>query len=369
MISIDARIARRDFTLDIDFTSAARVTALFGRSGSGKSTTIAVIAGLLTPERGRVEVDGTVLLDTARGIAVPKHKRRIGLVFQDAQLFPHMSVRQNLEYGRWFAPKGEPQAAFDAVVATLGLGHLLERAPGRLSGGEKQRVAIGRALLAGPRLLLLDEPLASLDRERKLEILPLIETLAREHGVPVIYVSHAIEEVARLAGHVVMLEAGRITAQGAPEDVLSRSFAGQAAGLEPGGADRFAVASVLSGTVGDYDVAFALTPLEHPAGHVFLPGRIGPRGSLVRIVVRATDVALATQRPRSLSIRNVLQGTVTAVTAGEGPVAMVEIALAGQGRLTATVTRLAVDELGLGEGDHVFALIKTVALDERPVVV
>ena len=366
MISIDARQVRRDFTLDVNFASDARVTALFGRSGSGKSTTIAVIAGLVAPEHGRIEIDGEVLLDTARGFCVPKHKRRIGLVFQDAQLFPHMTVRQNLEYGRWFAarsPSGDrPLGAIDPVIDTLGIGHLLERAPGRLSGGEKQRVAIGRALLSAPRLLLLDEPLASLDRDRKLEILPLIETVAREHGVPVIYVSHAIEEVARLAGKVVMLDAGRVVGQGAPEDVLSRGFTGM-----DGGPDRFALASVISGTLGDYDAAFALTPLEHPAGRIFLPGRIGARDASVRVVVRATDVALATQRPRSLSIRNVLQGTVTAVTAGEGPVATLDIALTGHGRLKATVTRLAVDELGLGEGDHVFALIKTVALDERPV--
>ena len=365
MISIDARLARRDFTLDIAFASDAQVTALFGRSGSGKSTTISVIAGLLAPDSGRIEIDGVVLLDTTRGLSVPRHKRRIGLVFQDAQLFPHMSVRQNLEYGRWFAPKDERLAAIEPVVETLGIGHLLERAPAGLSGGEKQRVAIGRALLAGPRLLLLDEPLASLDRDRKLEILPLIETLAREHRVPVIYVSHAIEEVARLAAKVVVLEGGRIVAQGTPEDVLARSFGSAAA--EDGAADRFALASVIAGKLGEYDAVFALTPLEHPAGRVYLPGRIGAPGTPVRVVVRATDVALATQRPRSLSIRNVLQGTVTAVRAGDGPVAAIDIALTGHGRLAATVTRLAVEDLGLGEGDHVYALIKSVALDERPV--
>ena len=359
MISIDALLVRRDFTLDIAFASDARVTALFGRSGSGKSTTIAVIAGLLRPERGRIEIDGEVLFDSARGIYTPKHRRRIGLVFQDAQLFPHMTVRQNLEYGRWFAADRRSLGSIDRVVATLGIGELLDRAPARLSGGEKQRVAIGRALLAEPRLLLLDEPLASLDRERKLEILPLIEALAHEHEVQVIYVSHAVEEVARLAGAVVVLDRGKVVAHGAPDDVLSTSATGAT--------DRFAMLSVLSGQLADYDAEFALTPLLHPAGRIFVPGRIGAAGAFVRVVIRANDVAVATQRPRSLSIRNVLQGTVTAVSAGDGPVAVVEIALTGGARLLATVTRLAVHDLGLGEGDDVYALIKSVALDERPV--
>lgn len=366
MIRFEAHLPRNGFVLDTAFTGAPGVTALFGPSGSGKSTVIGIIAGLVRPGRGVVEIDGEPLLDTSRGIAVPSHRRRVGLVFQDAQLFPHMTVRQNLSFGRWFARRRAGLVAFDAVVGTLGIPHLLARRPAQLSGGEKQRVAIGRALLAAPRILLLDEPLASLDRARKLEILPLIETLARDLGVPVIYVSHAIEEVTRLAEKVIVLERGRVVAQGAPEDVFP---AAGRTGLQSDGpgADRFALASVVSGRLGAYDGAFALTPLEHPAGKLFLSGRIGASGDRARVVVRATDVALATQRPRSLSIRNVLEGTVTAVRTTAGPVAIVEIALAGQGRLNASITRLAVEELGLGEGDHVFALIKTVALDERPV--
>lgn len=359
MIRVQALLERADFKLDIAFSGGPGVTALFGRSGSGKSTTIGVVAGLERPDRGVVEIDDQTLLDTGRGIDLPRHKRRVGLVFQDAQLFPHMSVSQNLRFGRRFAPKDFPLVAIDPVIETLGIGHLMERRPARLSGGERQRVAIGRALLASPRLLLLDEPLASLDRERKLEILPLIETLAREHRIPVIYVSHAIEEVTRLADKVVVLDAGRVVGEGPPEDVF------QTLGTSAG-EDRFAAASVIAGRLGEYDETFGLTPLEHPAGRLYLSGRVVGRNAEARVVIRATDVALATQRPRSLSIRNVLEGTVAALHSDQGAVATVDVALAGQGRLLATVTRLAVEELGLGPGDHVFALIKSVALDERP---
>ena len=359
MISVDAVVTRPGFSLDVAFASDARVTGLFGRSGSGKSTTIGVIAGLVRPERGRVVVDGTVLLDTERRIFVPVHKRRIGLVFQDAQLFPHLTVRQNLDYGRRFAAVPDQAIEPGHVIETLGIGHLLERMPDRLSGGERQRVAIGRALLASPRLLLLDEPLASLDGQRKREILPLIEMLAATHEVPVVYVSHAIEEVTRLAAKVVVMEAGQVIAQGAPETVFPAIAPHEAA-------DRFALASVITGRLGAYDEAFALTPLDHPAGRLYLSGRMGSDGAEARVVVRATDVALATQRPRSLSIRNVLEGTVARVHLDAGPVATVDVALSGHGRLAATVTRLAVEELGLGEGDRVFALVKTAAIDERP---
>jgi molybdate transport system ATP-binding protein len=344
----------------VAFTNEAGITALFGRSGSGKTTTINVIAGLIAPDRGRIVLDGRVLVDTEAGISVPKHRRRVGLVFQDAQLFPHMTVEQNLMFGRWFAPPEERVIAFAPVVETLGIAHLLDRRPAELSGGERQRTAIGRALLASPRILLLDEPLASLDQARKREILPLIETLAAEFRIPVIYVSHVVEEVTRLANRVVVLEAGRVVAIGAPEEVIashSRSSEG----------DRFALASVISGRLGACDRVHALTPLHHPAGTVFLSGDVGAEGKESRIVIRATDVALATQRPRSLSIRNVLEGNVTGIVLDDGPVATVEISLKGHGRLLSTVTRRAIEELGLGEGDHVYALIKTVALDERPV--
>jgi molybdate transport system ATP-binding protein len=199
-----------DFTLDVSFETDARVVGLFGPSGSGKTTILNVIAGLVRPHAGRVVIDGRVLVDTERGIFVPAHKRRVGYVFQDGLLFPHLTVRRNLAYGRWFTPRAERFGTFEEIVGLLGLTHLLDRSPQTLSGGEKQRVAIGRALLASPRLLLMDEPLASLDEARKSETLPYIERLRDELSVPIVYVSHSLAEVERLTSHIARLDGGRI---------------------------------------------------------------------------------------------------------------------------------------------------------------
>lgn len=220
MIEFDARLKRNGFGLDAQFTSDAALLALFGPSGSGKSTVLHLIAGLVRPDEGRISVGGRILVDTAQGIFVPKHKRRVGLVFQDAQLFPHMSVEQNLRFGSRFAQGGGRQIPFEAVVDTLQIAHLLTRRTPALSGGEKQRVALGRALLAGSEVLLLDEPLASLDDARKAEIVGLIARVRDEFAVPIIYVSHAAGEVRKLAGCVVLLDGGRMIAQGPPDEIL-----------------------------------------------------------------------------------------------------------------------------------------------------
>ena len=209
LIAVAARHATGGFSLDVAFESDARVLALFGPSGSGKTTLLNVIAGLIRPESGSVRIDGQVLTDTASGSFVPLHRRRVGYVFQDGRLFPHLSVRRNLSYGRWFTPRAERYARANEIVALLGLERLLDRKPLTLSGGEKQRVAIGRALLASPRLLLMDEPLAALDAARKAETLPYIERLRDELRIPVVYVSHSREEVDRLADEVIHLDAGR----------------------------------------------------------------------------------------------------------------------------------------------------------------
>src|SRR5450631_2091417 len=220
MIEIDVALKVGTFNLDVAFQNDGGITALFGHSGSGKSLTLNLIAGLMRPDRGTITLDGRILADMERGVFVAPHRRRIGVVFQDSHLFPHLTVRQNLRFGRWFAPPRERAVDFDAVVETLAIANLLPRHPANLSGGERQRVAIGRALLCGPKLLLFDEPLAALDMERKLEILPLIERLRSEFAVPIVYVSHAIEEVARLANLVVVLDAGRVKAIGGPGEVF-----------------------------------------------------------------------------------------------------------------------------------------------------
>lgn len=210
-LEVDAKTRLGDFTLNAAFATDGRITALFGPSGAGKTSLINVIAGLIRPEEGRVAVDRTVLLDTERGIDVPAHKRRIGYVFQEGRLFPHLTVRQNLLYGHWFAPHGLRQTSFDEVTELLDLSPLLHRGTLQLSGGEKQRVAIGRALLSSPRLLILDEPLSSLDEARKQEVMPFLERLRDHARMPIVYVSHAVGEVERLANTMVLMDAGRVT--------------------------------------------------------------------------------------------------------------------------------------------------------------
>ncbi|WP_075215154.1 molybdenum ABC transporter ATP-binding protein [Mongoliimonas terrestris] len=357
MIEVDVSHRQGGFHLEAAFKGGDGITALFGPSGSGKSTLIALIAGLRRPERGRIVAGDRVLLDTEARVFVRRNRRRIGLVFQDALLFPHLTVRQNLLFGRLFTPRAERRIRLDPVVETLGIGALLDRRPATLSGGERQRVAFGRALLASPRLLLMDEPLAALDQARKAEVLPLIERLRDEFRIPILYVSHAVEEVARLAATVVMLEAGKVTAVGAPADVLRpvRQVDG----------NRFAVASVLAGTVGAFDTAYGMTPVHHPAGTIWLSGPLGEEGRETRLVVRGTDVALATSLPRNVTIRTALSGTVLRVLRDDGPLASVDVALSGGGVLTAVATRMGLDDLGLDTGDRVWALIKSVAVDER----
>ena len=209
-LSVAVRHAFPELGLDVAFEAGPGLTALVGPSGSGKTTVVNAVAGLLRPDQGRVVADGAVLLDTAKGIALPPHRRRIGYVFQDARLLPHLTVRQNLLYGHWFAPREGRATSLEAVVEMLGIGALLPRRPALLSGGERSRVALGRALLANPRLLLMDEPLAALDEARKAEILPYLERLRDETRVPILYVSHAHAEVARLATTMVRLDRGRV---------------------------------------------------------------------------------------------------------------------------------------------------------------
>lgn len=217
MLSVDVEKQLGSFHLAAKFETAALVTALFGASGAGKSSVVSMIAGLIAPDRGRIELDGDVLFDSASGIDVPAHRRRIGYVFQEGRLFPHLSVRQNLDYGRWMSGLARDSGEFSRVVELLGIGHLLKRRPGTLSGGERQRIAIGRALLMRPRLLLLDEPLASLDRARKAEIMTYLERLRDEANVPMIYVGHQPDELRRLASRVIQIDDGKVVASGGIE--------------------------------------------------------------------------------------------------------------------------------------------------------
>jgi molybdate transport system ATP-binding protein len=358
MIDADISVRRGGFALEAAFVAEDGITALFGRSGSGKTTVLNAVAGLLRPERGHIRLNGETLFDDAGRIFLKPHRRQVGLVFQDAQLFPHLSARQNLLYGRFFNRGPGEKLDFDMVVGVLGIGALLQRRPGALSGGEKQRVAIGRALLASPRLLLMDEPLAALDNARKLEILPLIERVRDELKVPILYVSHAVEEVARLAARVVVLEEGRVSRIGVPRDVLAPA---------PGsvGQQRYETVSLLEARVRAYDETYGLSTLDHPAGAISIPGRAGPLGASIRVVVRGSDISLAITRPEQVSIRTMLTATVKAVETDDGPIARVDLALAGGDRLSSFITRHAVDELGLSVGDDVLAMIKAASIDTR----
>ncbi|TGT74512.1 molybdenum ABC transporter ATP-binding protein [bacterium M00.F.Ca.ET.159.01.1.1] len=354
-LSVDINHRLGDFAVEAKFDSAGRLTALFGPSGSGKSTVINLIAGLIRPDKGRIAVDGRVLVDTDARIFVPMHKRRIGMVFQDARLFPHMSVAANLRYGRWFTPSTERYAKIDAVVELLGIGHLLDRRPARLSGGEKQRVAIGRALLASPKLLLMDEPLASLDEARKAEILPYVERLRDETKIPIVYVSHSVAEVARLASDVVVLAQGKVVASGPTEAIMQRLDLLPAEERGEGGA-------VLDTKVLHHDEAFGMTVLGSQAGEIRVPRLARPAGATVRLRIRARDVMIATEQPTGLSALNILAGTIAAVMPGIEPT--VEIAIDCNGAIVlARITEQSKRTLRLSLGRQVFAVIKTVSFD------
>jgi molybdate transport system ATP-binding protein len=358
-VSLAVDVAHRlgDFRLETAFRSDGQLTALFGRSGAGKTSLVNIIAGLIRPDSGRVVVDGEPLVDSERRIFTPRHRRRLGYVFQEGRLFPHLTVRQNLLYGQWFTARGERYGSLDQVVELLGIGQLLDRPPTRLSGGEKQRVAIGRALLASPRLLLMDEPLASLDEPRKAEILPYIERLRDESGIPIVYVSHSVPEVARLATTLVVLSDGKVAAVGPTAAVMGRVDLFPLTGRAEAGA-------VLDATVRGHDEAFQLTRLAAAAGELTVPRLDLDPGTPVRLRVRARDVMLALAPPDGLSALNVLPARVAEIGAGDGPIVDVRLDCNGDA-LTARLTRRSVERLGLAPGRAVHAVIKSIAFDSR----
>lgn len=343
------------FDLDVTFTAPGRgVTALFGPSGSGKTTVLRAVAGLIRLN-GRLLVFDETWQDERRFLA--PHRRPIGYVFQEASLFPHMSVRRNLDYGRRRTPAADRRVDFDDTVDLLGLARLIDRSPARLSGGERQRVAIGRALLAGPRLLLMDEPLSALDQQSKDEILPYLERLHDQLRIPALLVSHSLAEVERLADHMVLLESGRVRAAGPLADL--------AADLDLPLARARDAAVVLDATITGHDTAWHLTDLAVPGGRIRVPDLHGAVGAHRRLRIHAADVSLALPGGRESSILNVLPARVAGVTeAGPGQnVVAVDIHDAtGASRLLARVTTRSVHDLGLAPGTEVLAQVKGVAL-------
>jgi molybdate transport system ATP-binding protein len=355
MLLVTLQKRRGDFELDARFSAPTPgLTALFGRSGCGKSTLISLIAGLLRPDSGHVQIGNDVLVATERDLHVDARHRRIGVMFQDARLFPHLDVLGNLRYGARRVPRGVPALLkFDDVIGLLGLEPLVARRPHELSGGEKQRVAMGRALLSQPRLLLLDEPLASVDMARREEVLPYLERLRDNFSIPIVYVSHQFDEVLRLATRVVLLDAGRVVAEG---DIATVSRDPKLRAIV--GADS--VGAVVSGQVERIDGA-GLAVLR--VGDAELTAEIDARpGQRIQIQVLARDVIVATESPRGLSVRNVVPARVVSVTPDSGRAVLVELDIGRTATLLARITERASVELALGPGKQVWALIKAVSL-------
>jgi molybdate transport system ATP-binding protein len=355
-LEADFSLVQGDFELTIALTLTARRIVLFGRSGAGKSSLLNVIAGLSRPRHGFLAIDGDRLFDARSGLWLPAHRRGLGCVFQDGRLLPHLTVRENLRYGLRFRRAGAHAPREEDLVELLALAPLLGRRPDGLSGGERQRVAIGRALAAGPRLLLMDEPLASLDAGHRQVLLGYIERLVARSGVPLLYVTHSVEELVRLAECVVLLEAGRVRAIDSPAALLARSdLLNDAEDFEGGG--------LLPARVVAHDAAYALTHLECPGGSIKLPRVDLPAGTPVRLRLRAGDLGLALTCPTAVSFRNCLAAEVVAVEpAPAGPYCVVGLRVGGH-PLLARITREAADELGLRAGLAVKVLVKGVALE------
>lgn len=388
MLEVAIRQQLGRFTLDVEFRSDARVVALFGRSGSGKSSVLNAIAGITHPDSGRIVLDGEVFFQSGQrrdettkdfgrapqplpkglGFALRRNptvfarpeQRQIGYVFQDGLLFPHLTVEGNLFYGR---PAVQHGIAAERVISLLGLSALLKRKPVALSGGEQQRVAIGRALLSAPRLLLLDEPLAALDAPRKAEILQYIELLRDEFRIPIVLVSHAMEEVTRLADTLVLMDDGKVVASGSVESLMGRLDLHPFTGRHEAGA-------IIETTVGRHDEADDITELHFQGGVLRAPGVSALSGERVRVRIRSRDVALALTEPQDISMLNILPGIITALREDGGATVDVQVQIgAGESgaKLIARITRHSASRLGLRAGLRIFALVKAISLDRRSV--
>jgi molybdate transport system ATP-binding protein len=355
MLAVAVAKRRSAFVLDVAFEAPTPgVVALFGRSGCGKTTVVEIIAGLLEPDSGRVQLGDLVLVDTSAGYSLAAERRHIGYVFQDARLFPHLSVRSNLRYGEKRAPREPRGIGFDEVTSLLGLAPFLARRPYTLSAGERQRVALGRALLSQPRLLLLDEPLASLDAARRAEVLPYLEALRDKLSIPMVYVSHQFEEVLRLANHVVLMESGRAVAAGGILEMSLRPELTAIVGPE-------SVGAVLEGVISDVDARSGVAELKLGSGSLLLSARDARVGARARVQLLARDLILATQPAQGLSVRNSLAGVVVGIRDDENEAKLVTVDIGGMNVLS-RVTRDAVESLGLHPGRPVWVLVKAVSM-------
>ncbi|EHQ52623.1 molybdate ABC transporter ATPase [Ectothiorhodospira sp. PHS-1] len=354
-MSIEARffLDRGDFTLDVDLDIPGQgVTALFGRSGSGKTTILRCLAGLERIREGRLRFNGATWQEGRRWL--PVHKRPLGYVFQEASLFPHLKVRDNLLYGFRRLIPDRRRLVLDDVSALLGLADLLDRYPDALSGGQRQRVAIGRALLTSPQLLLMDEPMASLDVTSKGEILPYLERLHDELSIPVVYVSHSIEEVARLADHMILLERGRALAQGSIQDLLTRTDLPLAHSEQ--------ASAVIEGTVAVHHAPDHLTELAFAGGSLLISHQERAVGTPLRARILARDVSVALTRPDASSVLNALQVRISDISDDPQPGHVILTLDAGGQTLLARISLRSCRQLALGKGQTVWAMVKGVAV-------
>lgn len=341
------------FALEVDFRAEKGVTAVFGASGSGKTTVINAVAGLHRPDRGHIAFDDEVFFSSTQSVDLPVADRQLGYVFQDHRLFPHMTVEANLQFARRARRLPKDSAGFSQIVDMLGLGALLQRYPVDLSGGEKQRVAIGRALLSQPKVLLLDEPLASLDQARRLEILPYLERLRDHTDLPILYVSHSVSEVARLANQVVLLDRGQQGRCGSVSDVFSEPATIQYMGVSDLGSVLFAkVVKVHEDGV---------TELAASGGRLFVNQSVAQSEGAIRVRIRAQDVMLSLTRPEGISALNSLEGEITDIQSGAGNSILVQLKC-GTDHILSRITERSRQQLGLKVGLPIFAVLKTVSM-------
>lgn len=353
-LELNVKGSNGGFRVEAAFRAETGVTALFGTSGAGKTTLLRMIAGTIKPEQGRIAVGDLVLFDSERHINLKPEQRHIGYVYQDARLFPHLNVLRNLTYAQW-AGKRRSTRKLQEITELLGIETLLQRKPHQLSGGEKQRVAIGRALLSAPQLLLLDEPLSSLDHARRQEILPYLERLRDESGLPIVFVSHEVDEVARLADTLVLLEHGRVRTSGSVFDIFSRiDSATDGAGSS--------TSVLFQGIVTQNDAAYAMAEIAIGGYSFQLTDQTLQAGMNVRLRIRSRDVSLSRSAPFDISIRNIFPVTITSIASDEGPFAELSLQL-GNVQLLSRISRKSVQDLHLQIGEQVFALVKAVSID------
>ena len=355
MLKVSIKHEFPSLTIDIQFEGEQNcITALFGKSGSGKTSILNMISGLVKPDYGYIEIDNDIILDTNNNIFTPPQKRNIGYIFQDSRLFPHLNVLSNLKYGINTVNAKHPVIQIDKVIDTLKLENLLDRKTSNLSGGEKQRVAIGRALLTCPRLLLMDEPLASIDAQMRAEIFPFVEDLQNKFKMTILYVSHSIEEVIRLADKMLLISEGKKEAQGDVEQIMSRLDLYPLTG-------RFDAGAVISAKVEGFDKRFELLSLSFKGGTLLVNAPNLPIGKHVRTHIRSRDVSLSLNVPSKNSILNIFKGNIIDINLDGGP--QVEIKVDIGVALIARITRKSYEEMHLSIGSSVYTMIKAVAIN------